>query len=147
MGSFHTQSGPFNTLKLLGTFISLMIVLMLPQLACAQNANATPPTASQDDNAQEPPYNGDDATRPLNLIQLRYTYKTAPGTTRSVTTNTLTLRADRRIDLTPDWQLAFRTDLPALATNPITSETPTGTFVMEAQPRSSGGEFGAICGA
>ena len=53
MGSFHTQSGPFHTLKLLGTFISLMIVLMLPQLACAQNANATPPTASQDDNAQE----------------------------------------------------------------------------------------------
>jgi hypothetical protein len=49
-----------------------MIVLMLPQLACAQNANAAPPTASQDDNAQEHPYNGDDATRPLNLIQLRY---------------------------------------------------------------------------
>src|SRR6185437_1393751 len=88
MGSFHTQSGPFHTLKLLGTFISLMIVLMLPQLACAQNANATPPTASQDDNAQEHPYNGHDATRPLNLLQLRYTYKTAPGTTRSLATHT-----------------------------------------------------------
>jgi hypothetical protein len=105
-----------------------MIVLMLPQLACAQNANAAPPTASQDDNAQEHPYNGDDATRPLNLIQLRYTYKTAPGSTRSVATHTLTLRADRRIDLTPDWQLAFRTDLPALATNPITSDNPEGHF-------------------
>src|SRR6476660_9867915 len=129
MGSFHSQSGPFRTPKLFaGTFISLMIVVMLPQLACAQNANAAPPTASQDDNAQEHPYNGDDATRPLNLIQLRYTYKTAPGTTRSVTTHTLTLRADRRIDLTPDWQLAFRTDLPALATNPITSDNPGGDF-------------------
>ena len=84
--------------------------------------------ASQDDNAQEHPYNGDDATRPLNLIQLRYTYKTAPGTTRSVITHTVTLRADRRIDLSPDWQLAFRTDLPALATNPITSDNPEGHF-------------------
>jgi hypothetical protein len=85
MGSFHSQSGPFRTPKLFaGTFISLMIVLMMPQLACAQNANTAPPTASQVDNAQEHPYNGDDATRPLNLIQLCYTYKTAPGTTRSV---------------------------------------------------------------
>jgi hypothetical protein len=33
---------------------------------------------------EEHPYNGDDATRPLNLLQLRYTYKTAPGPTRSV---------------------------------------------------------------
>jgi hypothetical protein len=56
---------------------------MLPQFAwgASQNANAPPPTspASQDANAQEHPYNGDDATRPLNLLQLRYTYKTAPG--------------------------------------------------------------------
>src|SRR5262245_33706769 len=129
MGSIHSQYGPFRTPKLfVGTLISLMIVLMLPQLAYAQNANASPPTASQDENAQEHPYNGDDATRPLNLIQLRYTYKTAPGTTRSVTTHTVTLRADRRIDLTPDWQLAFRTDLPALATNPITLDNPDGHF-------------------
>jgi hypothetical protein len=107
MGSFHTQSSPFHTLKLFaGTFISLMIVLMLPQLACAQNANSTPPTAFEAANEQEHPYNGDDATRPLNLLQLRYTYKSAPGTTRSVATHTITLRADRRIDLTPDWQLA-----------------------------------------
>jgi hypothetical protein len=129
MGSFHTQSSPFHTLKLFaGTFISLMIVLMLPELACAQNANSTPPTASEAANEQEHPYNGDDATRPLNLLQLRYTYKTAPGTTRSVATHTITLRADRRIDLTPDWQLAFRTDLPTLATNHITSDNPEGHF-------------------
>src|SRR6186997_1005849 len=129
MGSFHTQSSPFHTLKrFAGTFISLMIVLMLPQLACAQNANSTPPTAFEAANEQEHPYNGDDATRPLNLLQLRYTYKSAPGTTRSVATHTITLRADRRIDLSPDWQLAFRTDLPALATNPITSDNPNGRF-------------------
>jgi hypothetical protein len=104
-----------------------MIVLLLPQ-----HANAAPPTnpASQEfANAQEQAdYNGDDATRPLNLLQLRYTYKTAPGTTRSITTHTLTLRADRRIDLSPDWQLAFRTDLPMLATNPIDTDNPEGHF-------------------
>jgi Putative MetA-pathway of phenol degradation len=135
MGSLHRQSDPFRTPKpLAGTFISLTLVLMLPQLACAasQNADAASPMspASQEfANAQEQAdYNGDDATRPLNLLQLRYTYKTAPGTTRTVTTNTLTLRADRRIDLSPDWQLAFRTDLPMLATNPITPDNPGGEF-------------------
>ena len=112
--------------------ISLMSVLMVPQLAwpASQNANVTPPTspASNDANAQEHPYNGDDATRPLNLLQLRYTYKPAPGATRTVTTHTMTLRADRRIDLSPDWQFAFRTDLPTLVTNPITFDNPEGHF-------------------
>jgi hypothetical protein len=112
--------------------ISLISVLMVPQLAWAasQNANVTPPTspASNDANAQEHPYNGDDATRPLNLLQLRYTYKPAPGATRTVTTHTITLRADRRIDLAPDWQFAFRTDLPTLVTNPITFDNPEGHF-------------------
>jgi hypothetical protein len=105
-----------------------MIVLFVPHPACAisQNGNAPPPTSpsSQDEH----PYNGDDATRPLNLLQLRYTYKTSPGATRSVATHTITLRADRRIDLSPDWQFAFRTDLPTLATNPITSDDPEGHF-------------------
>jgi hypothetical protein len=109
-----------------------MSVLMVPQLswAASQNANVTPPTspASNDANAQEHPYNGDDATRPLNLLQLRYTYKPAPGATRTVTTHTITLRADRRIDLAPDWQFAFRTDLPTLVTNPITFDNPEGHF-------------------
>jgi hypothetical protein len=112
--------------------ISLMSVLMVSQLAWAasQNANVTPPTspASNDANAQEHPYNGDDVTRPLNLLQLRYTYKPAPGATRTVTTHTMTLRADRRIDLSPDWQFAFRTDLPTLVTNPITFDNPEGHF-------------------
>jgi hypothetical protein len=109
-----------------------MSVLMVPQLAwtASQNANVTPPTspASNDANAQEHPYNGDDATRPLNLLQLRYTYKPAPGATRTVTAHTITLRADRRIDLAPDWQFAFRTDLPTLVTNPITFDNPEGHF-------------------
>jgi hypothetical protein len=133
---FHRRAHPCHTPNaaktVAATFISLMIVLLSLQPACAisQNGNARPPTdsASQAANEEEHPYNGDDATRPLNLLQLRYTYKTAPGTTRSVTTHTITLRADRRIDLSPDWQLAFRTDLPMLATNPITSDNPDGHF-------------------
>lgn len=114
--------------------IGLIIVLALPRRAIAapQDAAADPSInkTSQDANAQEhADYNGDDATRPLNLVQLRDTYKTAPGTTRPVTTNTITLRADRRIDLTPQWQIALRTDLPVLATNPITADNPAGQFL------------------
>ena len=114
--------------------IGLIIVLALPRRAIAapQDAAADPPMSqtSQDANAQEQAdYNGDDATRPLNLVQLRDTYKTAPGTTRPVTTNTITLRADRRIDLTPQWQISLRTDLPVLATNPITADNPAGQFL------------------
>ncbi len=133
MASSDRPDWPRAVPTLLGvSSIGLLIVLMLPARAGAgpQDANAAPAAipASQDANAQEHPYNGDDATRPLNLLQLRYTYKTAPGTIRSVTTHTVTLRADRRIDLSPDWQLAFRTDLPTLAANPITSDNPEGHF-------------------
>src|SRR5262245_52014951 len=126
MGDIHRETDTFHTPKIpVEIFISLMIVLIL-----SQHAHAAPPTSptSQAANAQEHPYNGDDATRPLNLLQLRYTYKTAPAATRTVTTHTVTLRADRRIDLSPDWQLAFRMDLPTLATNPITLDNPEGHF-------------------
>jgi hypothetical protein len=47
---------------------------------------------------------GQDFTNPQNLFQLRYQYKTAPGTDlkgaiRTVTTDTVTLRADFTGDL------------------------------------------------
>ena len=53
----------------------------------------------------------------------------APGTIRPVTTDTLTLRADRWFDLAPQWQLALRTDLPFVAKNPINSDDPDGHFL------------------
>jgi hypothetical protein len=96
-------------------------------LASTSQAAATDP-AQQETSAQEL-NNGDDFTRPLNLLQLRFEYNAAPGTPRQVTSGVLTLRADRQINLAPNWQLALRTDFPFVAKNPITPDNPDGNFL------------------
>ena len=64
-----------------------------------------------------------------------YGYRTAPGSGRSpgsidtVTTDTLNLRLDDRIDLSQQSLLALRSDLPLLAKNPITSSNPDGDYL------------------
>ena len=99
-------------------------------IAAPQDATAAQSTESQDTDAQEgAEYNGQDFTRPQNLLQFRYRYSTAPGTTGQVTTDTIALRADKKIDLTPQWQLALRSDLPMRAKDPITSDNPDGHFL------------------
>jgi hypothetical protein len=115
---------------------TFLAVLMLqsasaaPQGATAATSPAQP-TSSQDqaENA------GDDFVRPLNLFQLFYEYKTAPGsgsekgTIGEVTTDIVNLRADHRIDLARQWALALRADLPFLAKNPISSDNPEGNYL------------------
>ena len=70
---------------------------------------------------------GQDFTRPENLFQLRYEYRTAPGTgsdpgtIRTVTTDMVALRSDLKIDVAPQWTLALRGDLPFVDRNPITA--------------------------
>jgi hypothetical protein len=79
--------------------------------------------------------NCEDFTRPQTLLQLRYLYQTAPGsstvpgTFRTVTTDSLILRSDAKIDFAPQWTLALRGDLPFTAKNAITSADPTGGYV------------------
>jgi len=78
---------------------------------------------------------GQDFTSPQNLFQLRYQYKTAPGTgsvngtIRAVTTDTLYLRSDFTFDLGSPWNAVFRTDLPFVAKNPISSDHPSDDYV------------------
>jgi hypothetical protein len=85
--------------------------------------------ASGPDNA------GQDFTSPENLFQLRYQYKTAPGTgsvkgtIRTVTTDTLYLRSDFTYDLGSPWKVVFRTDLPFVAKDPISSDHPSGDYL------------------
>ena len=99
-------------------------------MAASQEADAAQPTSdASQDTKQESENNGQDFTRPQNLIQLRDTYETAPGTTRQVTHDTLTLRADRWFNIAPQWQLALRVDLPFIAKNPINSENSDGDFL------------------
>jgi hypothetical protein len=78
---------------------------------------------------------GQDFTSPENLFQLRYQYKTAPGTgsvkgtIRTVTTDTLYLRSDFTYDLGSPWKVVFRTDLPFVAKDPISSDHPSGDYL------------------
>ena len=78
---------------------------------------------------------GQDFTSPQNLFQLRYQYKTAPGTgslkgtVRTVTTDTLYLRSDFTFDLGSPWKVVFRTDLPFVAKDPISSDHPSGDYL------------------
>src|SRR5579863_4451856 len=66
---------------------------------------------------------------PPNLFQAETEYKTAPGSTREVTTETLNLRYDHAFDLQSGWMLATRTDLPMLQKNPVSGPNPLGEYV------------------
>jgi hypothetical protein len=104
--------------------------------ASAQSVSNPASTASQQ-QTDDPGSSGvDDFARPpRNLFQMMYQYKTAPGsgsapgTKGVVTTDTVNLRADRRIDVAPQWELALRADLPLLAKNPFSSDNPNGDYL------------------
>ena len=75
---------------------------------------------------------GDDFFRsPNNLFQIMTQYKTAPGSgpNGTLTTENLNFRYDHAVDLAPMWILAFRSDLPTLAKNPVSSSNPNGEFL------------------
>jgi hypothetical protein len=102
---------------------ALVFFIFAPNEVRAQQA--TGQDTSQDNTGQ-------DFTSPQNLFQLRYQYKTAPGTgslkdsIRTVTTDTLYLRSDFTFDLGSPWKVVFRTDLPFVAKDPISSDHPSG---------------------
>ena len=72
---------------------------------------------------------------PENLFQLLYSYRTAPGSgatagsIATVTTDTVDLRLDHRMDLSQQAVIALRSDLPILSKNPITSSNPNGDYL------------------
>jgi hypothetical protein len=66
---------------------------------------------------------------PPNLFQMSFGDRTASGTTRDVTTQTLNLRYDHAFDLQSGWILTTRSDLPMLAKNPLNDLNPTGDYV------------------
>lgn len=106
----------------------------LPAIAIAQQPPAPDPASAGAQATQdERPAPEGDVLAPKNLFQLYFGDSTAPGTaphhaTRTVTADTLKLRADTRIDLAPDWQLALRGDLPFLARNPLNAGDPNASY-------------------
>ena len=92
----------------------LLLVTLPPTIATSQEANADQsPTTSQD--VFKPPQ---------NLFQLRYQYRTAPGSgstpgsIATVTTDQIRLRLDHRIDLSQQSLLVLRGDLRVVAKEP-----------------------------
>jgi hypothetical protein len=121
--------------------ISCRLACAIPMFA-PPTASAAPPEADPSGTvtpdasaAAQAENNGQDFTRPESLFQLRNNLSSnpgggsEPGTTREVDTNTVTLRADRKVELAPDWKLALRADLPFVVKNPITSDNPDGSYL------------------
>jgi hypothetical protein len=104
--------------------VSLFVVSLPPTIAAAQQVDAQVPNTGQD-FFRPPKY----------LFQSMYEYRTAPGSSSTpgsidtVTTDTLNLRLDHRIDLSQQSLLALRSDLPLLAKNPITSSNTDGDYL------------------
>jgi len=118
----------------------VLVLAFQPTAAASQTVAPSPPAIApaQQADSQDQAENsgtGDDFVRPLNLFQLIYSYKTAPGrgaapgTIRDVTTETANLRLDHRIVLAPQWEVGLRADLPFLAKNPINSDNPAGDYL------------------
>jgi hypothetical protein len=98
-------------------------------------SKAAPQSQQPANTADSPDNNGEDFTRPEGLFQVRYLYQTAlgsgaaKGTTREVTSDNMIARADFQFALAPQWRIAFRTDLPYDAKNPISSDNPRGNYI------------------
>ena len=122
------RNGPHPFSRFASSMAGLALAA-IPAIAVAQEAQ-TPTADSAPDQLRKisnPPEG--DVLAPKSLFQLFFGVKTAPGSgangsIRTVTTDTFKLRADTRVDLTPDWQLALRGDLPFLAKNPLNSSNP-----------------------
>jgi hypothetical protein len=136
MGTGHRELGLYLAVACRRVGCWLLAVLALqPATAGAQDARPGPPANSTQQTSSQAENAANDFVRPLNLLQLFYEYKTAPGsgsekgTISEVTTNIVKLRADHRIDFAPQWALGLRADLPFLAKNPISSDNPNGDYL------------------
>jgi Putative MetA-pathway of phenol degradation len=108
------------------------LALAIAALACGSAVSANAQQASPSSSLPVADNNGQDFTRPENLFQIRNLYQTAPGngsvpgTLRTVTTDMTIVRADGTINLTPQWTIALRGDLPFVIRNPVTTDDPAG---------------------
>jgi hypothetical protein len=105
--------------KHLASWLGPLALVLWPIIASAQSL---PPSTT--DNA------GLDFFRPPpNMFQLEHEYRTTPGSSQDVTTETLNLRYDHSFDLAPMWTLVTRTDLPLLAKDATSSNNPNGNYL------------------
>ena len=130
---FGTRPHPFSRFA---CSLAGFALAAIPAIAIAQQAQVSTADSAADQLTQDQrPAPEGDVLAPKSLFQLYFAVKTAPGSgangsIRTVTTDTFKLRADTRIDLAPDWQLALRGDLPFLAKNPLNSSNPNADYSL-----------------
>ena len=113
----------------------LLKLVLAIALACSTIVSAEAQHASSPSTLPAADNNGQDFTRPENLLQIRNLYQTAPGsgsvpgTLRTVTTDMTILRADGIIALSQQWSIALRGDLPFVIRDPLTADNPAGQYV------------------
>jgi hypothetical protein len=116
--------GPLS--RLLASGFGAVLMILNPGGAASEQVNTS---------AQVPNTGEDFFKPPENLFQLLYGYQTAPGSGEAkgslatVTTDSVELRLDHRVDLSQQSLIALRSDLPMLAKNPITSSNPSGDYL------------------
>jgi hypothetical protein len=104
--------------KCCGLTLGSAVLLLWPSVVAAQSSPQTSDLA------------GLDFFRPApNLFQLETEYRTAPGSSRDTTTETLNLRYDHAFYLAPTWTVVTRTDVPFQAKNAISSSNPDGNYL------------------
>ena len=71
--------------------------------------------------------NGQDPTKPLTRVDLRYQYQNLPPA-HDDNAHIFTLRADKPFVLAPQWSLATRIDLPVFLTEAVSRDNPRGVY-------------------
>jgi hypothetical protein len=104
-------------------------------LAFVAGVLAAFPALAQSDENVLANQTGDDPTQPLGKIELLDRFTTTPGpgvvegTTKQVDTNTPFVRMEEPFRIAPQWELAFRVEVPFVWTNPVTPENPGGQVI------------------
>lgn len=114
-----TKSAADGCGRMAACLAAVFAFLSWPAAAIAQSPSAQTPDSSGLDFFRPPP----------NLFQLEYEYRTAPGSSRDVTTQTLNFRYDHAFYLTPTWTVVTRSDVPLLARNAINAGNPSGNYL------------------
>jgi hypothetical protein len=106
---------------------ALGIVLLLSMAAppaCADDADSNSDTSSDTSSDTN---NGQDLTKPLTRLDLRYQYQTS-GQDRDQATDTFKIRVDKPFELGSGWSASLRADLPFALTNVTGASNPGGNY-------------------
>jgi hypothetical protein len=89
-------------------------------------AQSVPTSTDSRSSAAEQANDGEDFTRPLSRVDLRYQYERENK--RNHDKHVFTFRADRPIQLEENWKIALRLDLPLSYTDVVSDDNRTGQY-------------------